>query len=206
VCDGRNPFGFLDCVDPEEDAVEHLKLQSSFIDKVCQSLELLGLEASQSSIVATVFQNTLTTEPELRNLHRALSCMGFQAVNDLSTSEEEPALPLSLERYNEAVHDQDFVSPDNPNCGFVYETLIIDQIVIDHDHLRFVEPQLKSYLVTRLDKVSQHSSRQRQGEALLHLSAAFFAGFGVQQDHKHALELLVLSAEYGCVRAQALVK
>ena len=206
MCDGRNPFGFLDCVDPEEDAVEHLKLQSSFIDKVCQSLELLGLEASQSSIVATVFQNTLTTEPELRNLHRALSCMGFQAVNDLSTSEEKPALPLSLERYNEAVHDQDFVSPDNPNCGFVYETLIIDQIVIDHDHLRFVEPQLKSYLVTRLDKVSQHSSRQRQGEALLHLSAAFFAGFGVQQDHKHALELLVLSAEYGCVRAQALVK
>jgi hypothetical protein len=38
---------------------------------------LLGLEASQSPIVATVFQNTLTTEPELRNLHRDLSCMGF---------------------------------------------------------------------------------------------------------------------------------
>ena len=119
VCDGRNPFGFLDGVDPEEeDAVEHLKLQSSFIDKVCQSLELLGLEASESSIVATVFQNTLTTEPELRNLHRALSCMGFQVVNDLSTSEEEPAVPLSLERYNEAVHDRDFVSPDNPRQRF----------------------------------------------------------------------------------------
>jgi hypothetical protein len=69
MCDGRNPFGFLDGVDPEEeDAVERLKLQASFIDKVCRSLELLGLEASESSIVATVFQNTLTTEPELRNL------------------------------------------------------------------------------------------------------------------------------------------
>jgi Ankyrin repeats (3 copies)/Ankyrin repeats (many copies) len=79
--------------------------------------------------------------------------------------------------------------------------------VIDHDHLRFVEPRLKSYLVTCLDKVShQRSSRRRQGEALLHLSAAFFAGFGVQQDHKHALELLVQSAEYECLRAQALVK
>jgi hypothetical protein len=91
--------------------------------------------------------------------------------------------------------------------GFVYETLIMDQIVIDHDHLRFVEPRLKSHLVTCLEKVShQQSSRQRQGEALMHLSAAFFAGFGVQQDHKHALELLVQSAEYGCLRAQALVK
>src|SRR4051794_12866509 len=81
------------------------------------------------------------------------------------------------------------------------------QIAIDHDHLRFVEPQLKSYLVTCLDNIShQQSSRQRQGEALLHLSAAFFAGFGVQQDHKRALELLVQSAEYGCLRAQALVK
>ena len=112
VCDGQNPFGFLDCVGPEEeDDVEHLKLQPSFVDKVCQSLESLGLEASESSIVTTVFQNTLTTEPELRNLHRALSCMGFQAVDDLSTSEEEAAVPLSLERYNEAVHNQDFVSP-----------------------------------------------------------------------------------------------
>jgi hypothetical protein len=118
VCDGQNPFGFLDCVDPEEeDAVEHLKLQSSFVDKVCQSLELLGLKASESPIVATVFQNTLTTEPELRNLHQALSCMGFQVVDDLSTSEEEAAIPLSLERYNEAIHNQDFVSPDNPNYG-----------------------------------------------------------------------------------------
>jgi hypothetical protein len=90
---------------------------------------------------------------------------------------------------------------------FVYETLIVNQIVIDHDHLRFVDPRLKSYLVTCLDKVShQQSSRQRQGEALMHLSAAFFAGLGVQQDHKHALELLVRSAEYGCLRAQALVK
>src|SRR5256885_1674255 len=92
-----------------------------------------------------------------------------------------------------------------PDC--VYEALIMDQIVIDHDHLRFVDPQLKSYLVTCLDKVShQQSSRQRQGEALMHLSAASFAGFGVQQDHKHALGLLVQSAEHGCLRAQALVK
>jgi hypothetical protein len=119
MCDGQNPFNFLDCVDPEEaDAVKDLKLQSSFIDKACQSLELLGLEASESFIVATVFQNTLTTEPELRNLHRALLCMGFQVVDDLSTSEEESAVPLSLERYNEAVHDQDIVGPDYPISSF----------------------------------------------------------------------------------------
>jgi len=116
MCDGQNPFEFLDCVDLEEgDAVEHIKLQSSFTDKVCQSLEMLGLEASESSIVATVFRNTLTTEPELRNLPGALACMGFQVADDLSTSDEEPAVPLSLERYNEAVHDQDFVSPDDQN-------------------------------------------------------------------------------------------
>ena len=112
MCDGQNPFGFFDCADPEEeDAVEHLKLQPSFIDKVCQSLELLGLEASESSIVAIVFQNTLTAEPELRNLHRALSCMDFQVADNLSTSEESSTVPLSLERYNEAMHDRDVVSP-----------------------------------------------------------------------------------------------
>ena len=118
MCDGQNPFTFLDGVDPEEEeAVEHLKLQSSFVDKVCQSLELLGIESSESSIVTTVFQNTLTTEPELRNLHRALSRMSFHVVDDLSTSEEEPAMLLSLERYNEAVHNQDFVSTDDQNSG-----------------------------------------------------------------------------------------
>jgi hypothetical protein len=119
MCDGQNPFDFLDYVDLEdEDAVEHLKSLPSFIDKVCQSLELLGLEASESSIVAAVFQSILTTEPELRNLHRALSCMGFQVVDDLSTSEEAPAVSLSLARYNEAVHDRDFVSLDDPNSRF----------------------------------------------------------------------------------------
>jgi hypothetical protein len=120
MCDGQNPFSFLNCVDlGDEDAVEHLKLQSSFVDNVCQSLESLGLEASESSIVATVLQNTLTTEPELRNLRRALSCMGIQVVDDLSISEEEAAIPLSLERYNnEAVQDRDFVSSDKPKLRF----------------------------------------------------------------------------------------
>jgi ankyrin repeat protein len=73
--------------------------------------------------------------------------------------------------------------------------------------MRYADPKFKTHLVDQLELESSVSDRpQRQAEVLLHLSAAFFNGFGVQRDVKFAMSVLIRSANGGCIRAQALVK
>lgn len=81
-------------------------------------------------------------------------------------------------------------------------------MLIDHDHLRYVEPQLKNHLVKCLQQHTTGSvcSQEWKGECLFQLSAAYFNGFGVHPNIEHALDLLVQSAQHDCLKAQAIVK
>jgi hypothetical protein len=78
---------------------------------------------------------------------------------------------------------------------------------VNFDHLRYIEPQLKSHLVECAYKIATECPNLlRQGEAYLQLSMALTSGLGTDIDADKALEYMIKSATLECIRAQALVK
>ena len=127
LSDGECPFGYIDCIEgSDESAIATLKSDDSFVSVACETLARLGLDNSESSAMAQVFENTLQPHPERRTLEVALSYLHYKGehtldnLTGLSTiaihDQGRPFEGPSLERYEDAVNNYRHVSKHVLRC------------------------------------------------------------------------------------------